>query len=80
MAVQETLTKAGFSPGPADGAWGLKTTRALAAFQRARRLDDTGDLNGASLRALFGESATAEKYGLLPEPNLPIEIFAKVCK
>jgi len=79
-AVQETLTKAGFSPGPADGAWGPKTAQALAAFQRAKRLQQTEALDGASLRALFGESATAEKYGLLPNPYLPAQIFAKECK
>jgi peptidoglycan hydrolase-like protein with peptidoglycan-binding domain len=79
-AVQETLAKAGFSPGDADGAWGPRTERALAAFQRARRLQDTGALDGASLRALFGESATPEKYGLTPNPELPPQIFAKECK
>lgn len=79
-AVQETLAKAGFHPGPVDGRWGARTARALDAFQKYKRLPDTGDINPPTLRALFGANASAEAYGLTPNPALPTAVFKEECR
>jgi murein L,D-transpeptidase YcbB/YkuD len=42
LEVQQALTKAGFNPGPMDGQPGLKTKKALKAFQRRHGLHVDG--------------------------------------
>jgi lipoprotein-anchoring transpeptidase ErfK/SrfK len=53
VALQLALEKSGFSPGLIDGTCGPKTTRAVAEFQRSRRLAATGQAD-ARTRALLG--------------------------
>lgn len=79
-AVQQTLSKQGFDPGPADGKWGRQTGRALEAYQRSKGLPGTGEITPASLRALFGESASAEDYGLTRNRGMPSEVFKHECQ
>jgi putative peptidoglycan binding protein len=79
-AVQKMLTKAGFTPGPADGKWGSRTERALVAFQQAKHLPATADINSPTLEALFGPGVSAETYGLEKNPHLPPTIFTENCR
>lgn len=50
--IQARLRNLGYRPGPVDGRLGSKTRAALRAFQRARRLDETGQPTDETLRAL----------------------------
>lgn len=50
--IQVLLEEAGFDPGPIDGHWGPRTQRALAAFQRKRGLQASGQPDAATLDAL----------------------------
>jgi N-acetylmuramoyl-L-alanine amidase len=50
--AQARLKNLGYLPGAIDGQLGPKTAAALGAFQRDRELDETGDLNQETLRAL----------------------------
>ena len=43
LRAQVLLERAHFSPGELDGRGGTNTTRAIAAFQRSRTLEPTGD-------------------------------------
>ena len=56
--VQRALAALGFDPGPADGAFGRKTRRAVLAFQRSSGLKATGRVNRQTIamlnRALAG--------------------------
>lgn len=79
-AVQQTLSKQGFDPGAADGKWGRKTEGALQAYQRSKLLRDTGQIDPATLRALFGPGVAAETYGLVPNRSLPAEVFKQECR
>jgi hypothetical protein len=80
IAIQETLRDHHLDPGPIDGRWGSTTGRALAAFQGRSGLPATHDLNGPTLRALFGENFDTEKYGLVPNPKMPADIFDEHCR
>jgi lipoprotein-anchoring transpeptidase ErfK/SrfK len=52
LELQVRLDRAGFSPGEIDGAPGANTRRALQAYARARRLDETSeDAAAAALAA-----------------------------
>jgi peptidoglycan hydrolase-like protein with peptidoglycan-binding domain len=51
-AVQQTLADLGYSPGRADGAIGEATTRAITAFQRDRKMAETGRITPELLREL----------------------------
>jgi hypothetical protein len=51
-SAQETLTRLGYGPLKADGVFGPGTRRAIESFERARRLPVTGQLGGATLKAL----------------------------
>ena len=42
VLVQEALLEQGYTPGPADGHFGLQTMRAVVAFQKAHDLKETG--------------------------------------
>jgi hypothetical protein len=50
--AQELLTELGYSPGPADGIMGSRTSAALGVFQTSEGLEVTGAVNRATLEAL----------------------------
>ena len=62
--VQQSLTNAGFDPGPADGAFGPKTRKAIRAWQRANGHTETGYLNRDQLRLLFKHVKPSAKKSL----------------
>ena len=51
-SLQRRLSRAGFSPGPADGRYGPLTTQAVTRFQHAHRLAADGIAGGLTQRAL----------------------------
>jgi peptidoglycan hydrolase-like protein with peptidoglycan-binding domain len=51
-SVQQTLADLGYAPGRADGAIGDATTRAIIAFQRDRKMAETGRITPELLREL----------------------------
>jgi peptidoglycan hydrolase-like protein with peptidoglycan-binding domain len=57
QTVQAALKAAGYDPGPADGQMGPKTAAALKAFQAAKGLPVTGQIDGATSAVLFGGAA-----------------------
>jgi N-acetylmuramoyl-L-alanine amidase len=54
---QARLKNLGYLPGAMDGELGPKTASALCAFQRDRQLDETGELDRNTLRALKDDHA-----------------------
>lgn len=80
LAVQEVLLDQGFEPGPVDGILGPKTTQAVAAYQQSKGLDVTYDLNGSTLRLIFGPAFRPEAYSLEPNPDLPPDLFEEECR
>jgi len=52
VALQIALERSGFSPGLIDGTHGGKTKRAVAEFQKARKLAATGELDAKTRDAL----------------------------
>jgi len=51
-AVQKVLADLGYAPGPVDGAMGETTKRAIVAFQRDRKIAQTGRITPALLTEL----------------------------
>ena len=51
-AVQQILADLGYEPGKADGSMGDATTRAISAFQRDRKVDETGRVTPSLLDEL----------------------------
>lgn len=58
VELQTLLTKAGYSPGAADGDFGAKTQSAVMSFQRARGLTVDGIVGPATWAALRGTAPT----------------------
>jgi peptidoglycan hydrolase-like protein with peptidoglycan-binding domain len=50
--VQQILADLGYAPGPVDGALGDETERALSAFQRDRKIAQTGRITPELLREI----------------------------
>jgi len=57
LGYQVLLDRRGFSPGEIDGRRGANLQRALAAFQKANNLPDSGQVNCETWKALSAESA-----------------------
>lgn len=55
VGVQQRLRNLGFNPGPADGAMGDRTRRALKDFQASVGLEPTGDADDATQVKLASE-------------------------
>lgn len=59
---QILLDRLGFSPGMIDGSWGANSRKAVAAYQKAQNLPESGDLDAATwqnLRAAGGGQVVA---------------------
>jgi N-acetylmuramoyl-L-alanine amidase len=50
--AQARLTNLGIDCGPVDGILGPKTRKAIKRFQKARKLEETGELDGATMQEL----------------------------
>ena len=57
--IQAALASAGFDPGPADGKFGPRTHRAIAAWQQATGYAATGELTSEQVETLLAEPAPA---------------------
>ncbi len=72
--VQEKLSAAGHDVGAADGIMGPKTRQGLRAFQQAKGIDATGQLNQQTLAALGVESAAiGATPGAAPERGAAVQ-------
>ena len=56
--MQAELKALGYYAGAADGVYGKGTEKAVAAFQKQEGLNETGQADEETLRALFSESAS----------------------
>ena len=87
LAVQVMLDRAGFSPGVIDGQPGRNFSRAIAAFQRAHSLSETGTLEPQTLERLTqatGSQPPLAEFVLREEdvagpftPRLPSDLMAQ---
>ncbi len=84
LVLQAELIQQGFSPGPIDGVWGRKTSKAVNDFQRAEGIRYAAEIkgmpNGETLRKLFGPKFKPDSYGLILDDQLPQDMYEKYCK
>ena len=59
VQIQRGLAALGFDAGPADGLFGRRTRAAVAAWQKAKGLPETGHLNAVQASALAARGAEA---------------------
>lgn len=57
MKAQSFLAAQGFDPGPADGRMGKRTREAISAYQKARGLPVTGEIDQALIAAIGDDPA-----------------------
>ncbi|MFN3596020.1 MAG: L,D-transpeptidase family protein [Rubricoccaceae bacterium] len=62
LAVQILLDRAGFSPGPLDGAWGSNAEKAAFWFQRNEDLPATGVVDAATFERLVERAGRPAAY------------------
>lgn len=70
--VQNALTAAGHTPGPADGRFGLSTMKAVVAYQNAHGLDPNGMVDEALFAQIVsGKAAPKPKAKKAPAKKAP---------
>lgn len=62
-AIQRSLLRAGYSPGPVDGRFGSRTVRAVLQFQKSRGLASDGLVGSRTCKALTGYGLSAAYCG-----------------
>ena len=70
VLVQEALASQGFTPGPADGRFGLSTLRAVVAYQRQHGLDETGAVDKGLYRSITTGKAPPAKKAVAKKPTV----------
>ena len=60
LNFQEALDIVGYDPGPIDGVYRERTTKAVQAFQADNSLAPSGDLDAETTRALFNADPRVE--------------------
>lgn len=58
--VQQSLSRMGYQPGPADGMAGEATAAAIRAFEKAQQLQQTGRVSGILLARLVALAGTGQ--------------------
>jgi hypothetical protein len=90
VAVQQTLKDQGIYTGEVDGKWGPKTKDAVRIFQQRKHVKVTpsshryssneGELEPATMKALFGDKATSEGVEETPNPeHISEDFWAQSC-
>ncbi len=59
--IQKALTDQGFTPGPADGRFGLATLKAVVAYQEKYGLDPTGAVDEGLYASIISTDTPAPK-------------------